>query len=56
MANQETDEVLPSQEQCLPLGEEKRSLLVDVPAGNSDANETEPWRSGSAKEYIEPVR
>lgn len=56
MANQETDEVLPSQEQCLPLGEEKGSLLVDVLAGNSDANETEPRRSGSAKKYIEPVR
>lgn len=56
MANQETDEILPSQEQSLPLGEEKGSLLVDVLAGNSDANETEPWRSGSAKKYIEPVR
>lgn len=60
MANQETDEVSESQEQCLLPGEKMGALWGgDVPADGSDVSdvsEAEQQSSGSARENTEPVR
>lgn len=57
MANQETDEVSESQEQCLLPGEKMGALWGgDVPADGSDVSEAGQQSSGSARENTEPVR